>query len=63
MFKLFNETDQVYAAPMRFPTEAAAEEYAREFRKRFNVQGYYLTADGYRISPENVELMVVPADS
>lgn len=63
MFMLWNETDQVFAAPEEFKTEAEAMKYAAKFRRRFSAQGYYLTADGYRISPEDVELVVVPADN
>lgn len=62
MFQLWNETDQVFAAPDSFKTEKAAQTYAKEFRKRFAVQGYYLTASGQRISPDEVKLVVVPAD-
>ena len=61
MVSLWNETDQVFAAPDDFETEAQALAYADAFRKRFAAQGYYLTADGYRISPDEVELVVVPA--
>lgn len=63
MFLLWNETDQVYASPDEFKTEADAMEYAAKFRRRFAAQGYYLTADGLRISPEDVELIVVPVDN
>ena len=62
MFQLWNETDQVFAAPNTFKTEKAALTYAEKFRKRFAMQGYYLTASGHRIPPEAVKLMVVPAD-
>ena len=58
MFILWNETDQVYASPEEFKTEGEAHAYAREFRKRFAAQGYYKTADGDRISPDDVELVV-----
>ena len=58
MLLLWNETDQVYASPEEFKTEGEAEAYALEFRKRFAAQGYYLTARGERISPEDVELVV-----
>ena len=60
MFLLWNETDGVYASPEEFKTEGEAETYAREFRKRFAAQGYYKTADGTRISPEDIELVIEP---
>ena len=62
MVALFNATDQVFASPEDFETEAQDLAYAEAFRKRFTAQGYYLTADGYRISPDDVELVVVPAE-
>lgn len=62
MVSLWNETDQVFASPDDFDTEAQALAYAEAFRKRFAAQGYYLTADGDRIPPEEVELVVVPAE-
>jgi hypothetical protein len=62
MYTLYNETDNIPAAPDDFETEAEALAYAEAFRKRFAAQGYYLTADGYRISPDDVELVVVPVE-
>jgi hypothetical protein len=62
MVSLWNETDQVFAAPEDFETEEQARAYAEAFRKRFVAQGYYLTADGDRISPDDVELVVVPVE-
>lgn len=62
MVSLWNETDQIFASPDDFETGEQALAYAEAFRKRFAAQGYYLTADGYRISPEDVELVVVPAE-
>ena len=58
MLRLFNQTDQVYASPDEFRSRAAAEKCARDFRRRFAVQGYYLTASGRRIAPEDVDLVV-----
>lgn len=62
MYMLWNETDQLFASPEEFDTEAKAEAFAARFRKRFAAQGYYLTADRMRIAPEDVELVVVPAE-
>jgi hypothetical protein len=62
MFMLFNNTDQVFASPETFETEDAAVRYAENFRRRFAAQGYYKTARGERIAPEDVELLVVPSD-
>jgi hypothetical protein len=62
MLSLWNSTDQVFASPDAFETEKEAQAYAKAFRQRFAAQGYYLTADGYRISPDDVELVVVPVE-
>lgn len=63
MFLLWNDTDGVYASPDQFTTEAEAERFAAKFRARFAAQGYYLTADGLRISPADVELIAVPVEA
>ena len=42
MLSLWNSTDQVFASPDDFETEAQALAYAEAFRKRFAAQGYYL---------------------
>jgi hypothetical protein len=60
MYYLKNETDGVLAAPCAFATRAEARAYAAAFRKRYKVQGYYLTSDGLRISPEDIELVIDP---
>lgn len=62
MFMLWNQTDGLFASPEEFETEAKAEAFAVRFRRRFVTQGYYLTFDRRRIAPEDVELVVVPAE-
>lgn len=62
MFMLWNATDGLYASYEEFETEAQAEAFAVRFRRRFVTQGYYLTFDRRRIAPEDVELVVVPAE-
>ena len=61
MYRLWNETDQLFASPETYSTESKAKAYADEFRKRIAVQGYYLTVEGKRIAPADVELVVIPA--
>jgi len=62
MFILWNDTDGIPAWPEPFKTEREALEFARAFRARYARQGYYLTADGLRIDPEDVALVPRPAD-
>jgi hypothetical protein len=59
-YRLWNGTDGVYAAPEAFATRAEARAYAAAFRKRYEVQGYYLTSDGLRIAPKHIELVIEP---
>jgi len=58
MYELFNETDGVFATPDQYKTRKAAEAAAKAFRQRFAIQGYYKTADGLRIDPADVRLVV-----
>ncbi len=62
VFVLHNRTDGVPASPDEFESVEAALRYADSFRQRYAAQGYYLTAEGYRIDPEDVELEVLPAE-
>lgn len=62
MFMLWNDTDHLFASPDTFETEAQAEAFAERFRRRFVIQGYYLTSDRRRIAPDDVELTVIRAE-
>ena len=57
---LWNQTDGVLAAPDAFATRSEARAYAAAFRARYEAQGYYLTSDGLRISPKDIELVIDP---
>ena len=57
-YKLFNETDGVYADPRTFSSMQTAYNAKVMFLERFERQGYYLTADGHRIEPEDVDLVI-----
>jgi len=59
-FMVWNDTDGVPAAPEPFDTPDEAWGFIDRFRKRYATQGYYLTAQGERISPDDVEFLVVP---
>lgn len=60
-YHVFNHTDGVWAWPFPMNREEA-EEFVNEFPERYERQGYYLTASGERIRPEDVELEVVECD-
>lgn len=57
-YRVFNRTDGVYADP-RILTREEAEVVVRDFPKRFERQGYYLTGSRERIPPMAVELEIV----
>lgn len=56
---VFNDTDGVMASPFEYGSIAEAKRFIKEFRARFKGQGYYLTAEGLRIPPKEVELRIV----
>jgi hypothetical protein len=56
--RVFNQTDGIYASPKKFKDEVEAQRFIDEFRKSFKKQGFYLTAGGERISPEEVQLVI-----
>lgn len=60
MYQLWNETDNILAAPDMFKTKEQALACADILRKRFASQGFYLTTEGKRIAPEAVRLVVRP---
>ena len=61
MYRLWNETDQLYASPLSFKTAKQAKAYEDTFRKRIAIQGDYLTVEGKRIAVEDVQLTVIPS--
>ena len=63
MLILWNDTDGIPAWPEPFKTRREALVFARAFRARYKQQGYYLTADGFRIDPKEIELVPRPVDS
>lgn len=57
-YLVFNKTDGFFAHPETFGTKQEAQEFINEFPKRFERQGYYLTADRIRIDPSEVDLEI-----
>ena len=60
-FIVMNLTDGIPASlePM---SREEAEEFKKNFPKRFKAQGYYLTSGRERIKPEDVKLEIQPDD-
>ena len=58
---VYNSTDGVLAWPGPLPI-SQAREFIREFAKRYERPGYYTTATGERIWPEDVELVLLDLD-
>ncbi len=57
-YQVFNHTDGIWASPFTM-TRKEAEAFVRDFPERYERQGYYRTASGRRIRPEDVELELV----
>ena len=61
-FMVFNYTDDIYASPDVFPTQAKANEFIAQFRKRFDAQGYYRDNNWNKIAPKDIDLLAIPKD-
>lgn len=57
-YMIFNSTDGVLFDPRTFHTVDEATVAAEEHRAAYTRQGYYLTADGLRIDPADIELEI-----
>jgi len=53
--QVMNVTDGILASPSKM-TKQEADNFIQTFRARYKDQGYYLTANGDRIKPEDVVL-------
>ena len=60
-WEVVNLTDGIIATPVISKNEAYA--FIQEFSNKFKRQGYYLTANGVKIKPEEVKLEIQPAGS
>jgi len=57
---IFNATDSVLATSQVFTSQKKAQDKIQELRTMFaNYQGYYKTAQGDRISPEDITYHVI----
>ena len=61
LYVVMNETDGIPASPDAMTYEAA-DKFCREFIERFAGQGYYLTAAGQRINPNEISLAIEPIE-
>ena len=58
-YKVFNYTDNIYASNQTYNSVAEANKFIKDFRKRFEVQGYYRDNRRNKISPEHIDLEVI----
>ena len=63
MLTVFNVTDGIPAIEETFLSVEGAEQAIRAFRKKYEMQGYYLTSTGQRIAPADIQLEIVSRDS
>ena len=61
-YRVWNETDGIYASPELFKTREEATAFANQFLKRFEQQGYYLNSRGEMLLPREVDIMVTQED-
>lgn len=61
-FMVFNYTDNIYASPNIFSNVSKANQFIAEFRKRFEMQGYYKDNNWNKIAPKDIDLLAIPAD-
>jgi hypothetical protein len=61
-FMVFNYTDNIYASPDTFKTEKEANDFIKQFRKRFESQGYYRDNRMRQIAIEDIDLLAIPED-
>jgi len=58
-YMVFNYTDNIYASPNTFQTFDQANEFIKVFRNRYNKQGYYRDNNWNKISPQDIDLVVL----
>lgn len=61
-FQVFNYTDNIYASAEPLFTKKEAKEFIRNFRNRYNQQGYYRNNRLEKINPKHIDLEIIPAD-
>lgn len=61
-FMVFNYTDNIYASNDTFPTKAKANEFIKNFRKRFEAQGYYRDNRMNKVPIAQIDLLAIPSD-
>lgn len=59
-YHVFNYTDNIYASAEPILTKKKAKEFIREFRNRYNKQGYYRNNRWGKIKPKDIDLEIIP---
>jgi len=58
-YVVFNYTDNIFASPDVYDTKKEAKEFIKQFRKRYDKQGYYKTNTWEKINPEHIDLEIL----
>ena len=58
-YKVFNYTDNIYATDKTFLSKKSANQFIEDFRKRYEVQGYYKDNQWNKIPPSEIDLLVI----
>ena len=58
-YMVFNYTDNLYASNNVFATKKEANDFIKQFKKRFEQQGYYRDSNMNKIDVEDIDLLVI----
>ena len=59
-YMVFNYTDDIYASNDVFKNKTEANNFIKEFRKRFENQGYYRDNRMEKVAIEDIDLLAIP---
>lgn len=61
-YKVFNYTDNIFASDKTFSNKTKANEFIKEFRQRYERQGYYRDNRMRKVDIKDIDLLAIPAD-
>lgn len=61
-YMVFNYTDNIYATDETFTSLKSANDFIKQFRKRYENQGYYRDSQMNKINIKDIDLLVIPGD-
>jgi hypothetical protein len=61
-YKVFNYTDDIFASDKTFSNRTKANDFIKEFRKKYEGQGYYRDNRMRKIDVKDIDLLAIPSD-